>query len=138
MVYSVPILIPVPPFVEKPYTTPFIDAQRIPLGSNMYIKAYFLSRMKIRTVNSKIKHKSKTMLGVIRNLILDFILYFVTAYMRKYPMCRVTSVQGKAQNTLYITWTSKKYFITNNLLQQLHTTIFQNYYNEKWQSQHIM
>ena len=59
--------------------------------------------MKIRTVNSKIKHKCKTMLGVIRNLILDFILYSVTAYMRKYPMCRVTSVQGKAQNTLYIT-----------------------------------
>ena len=73
MVYSVPILIPFPPFVEKPYTTPFIDAQRIPLGSNMYIKAYFLNqchttkltkiqkkRMKIMTVNSKIKHECKT------------------------------------------------------------------------------
>ena len=40
-------------------------------------------------VNSKIKHKSKTMLGVIRNLVLDFILYFVT----KYPIF-VTSAQG--------------------------------------------
>ena len=30
-------------------------------------------------VNSKIKQKSKTMLGVIRNLVLDFILYFVPA-----------------------------------------------------------
>ena len=29
--------------------------------------------------NSKIKQKSKTMLGVIKNLVLDFILYFVPA-----------------------------------------------------------
>ena len=34
-------------------------------------------------VNSKIKDKSKAMLAVIRNLVLDFNLYFVTAYMRK-------------------------------------------------------
>ena len=52
-------------------------------------------------VNSKIKYKSNTMLRVIRNLVLDFILYFVTAYMRKYPV-HVTSGQGTAQNTLYI------------------------------------
>ena len=31
-------------------------------------------------VNSKIKQKSKTVLGVIRNLVLDFILYFVTTH----------------------------------------------------------
>ena len=30
--------------------------------------------------NSKIKQKSKTILGVIRNLVLDFIFYFITAY----------------------------------------------------------
>ena len=53
-------------------------------------------------VNSKIKYKSNTMLGVIRNLVLDFILYFVTAYMRKCPI-HVTSAQGTTQNTLYIT-----------------------------------
>ena len=58
--------------------------------------------MKIMIVNSKIKHKSKTILGVIRNLVLDFILYFVTAYMRKYPI-HVTSRQSTTQNTLYIT-----------------------------------
>ena len=29
-------------------------------------------------VNSKIKQKWKTVLGVIRNLVLDFIRYFVT------------------------------------------------------------
>ena len=29
---------------------------------------------------------SKTILGVIRNLVLDFILYFVTTSMRKYPI----------------------------------------------------
>ena len=58
--------------------------------------------MKIITVNSKITNKCKTMLGVIRNLVLDFIIDFVTAYMRKYPIC-VTSAHGTAQNTLYIT-----------------------------------
>ena len=31
-------------------------------------------------VKSKLKHKSKTILGVNRNLVLDFILYFVAAY----------------------------------------------------------
>ena len=30
--------------------------------------------------NAKIKQKSNTTLGVIRNLVVDFILYFVTAY----------------------------------------------------------
>ena len=39
--------------------------------------------MKIMIVNSKIKYKFNTMLGVIKNLVLDFILYFVTVYMRK-------------------------------------------------------
>ena len=53
-------------------------------------------------VNSKIKNESKTMLGVIRNLALDFILYFVTAFMRKCPI-HVTSAQSTIQNTLYIT-----------------------------------
>ena len=42
--------------------------------------------MKIMIVNSKIKQKSKTILGVIRNLVLDFILYFVTEYILKYPI----------------------------------------------------
>ena len=36
--------------------------------------------MKIIIVNSKIKQKPKTILRGIRNLVLDFILYFVTAY----------------------------------------------------------
>ena len=56
-------------------------------------------------VNSKIKDKSKAMLAVIRNLVLDFNLYFVTAYMRKYPIkpIHVTSAQGATQNKLYIT-----------------------------------
>ena len=37
--------------------------------------------MKIMIVNSKTKQTSKIDLGVIRNLVLDFILYFVTAFM---------------------------------------------------------
>ena len=36
--------------------------------------------MKIMIVNSKIKQKSIAILGVIRNMVLDFVLYFVTAY----------------------------------------------------------
>ena len=55
--------------------------------------------MKIIIVNSKVKQKSKTILGVIRNLVLDFILYFVTAY--------ILRAQGKTPNTLCITWGSK-------------------------------
>ena len=35
--------------------------------------------MKIMIVNSKTKQKPKTVFGRIRNLVLDFILYFVTA-----------------------------------------------------------
>ena len=57
-------------------------------------------------VNSEIKYKSNTILGVIRNLVLDFILYIVTVYMTKCPI-HVTSGQGTTQNTLYITWGSK-------------------------------
>ena len=70
--------------------------------------------MKTMTVNSNIKHKSKIMLGVIKNVVLDFILYFVTAYMRKCPI-HVTSAQGATQNTLCITGGSKKSFMPNNL-----------------------
>ena len=36
--------------------------------------------MKIIIVNSKTKQKLETILGVIRNLVIDFILYFVTVY----------------------------------------------------------
>ena len=44
--------------------------------------------MKIMIVNSKTKQKPKTILGRIRNLVLDFVL-------RKYPI-HVTWAQGKA------------------------------------------
>ena len=64
-------------------------------------------------VNSKIKQKSKTMLGVIRNLVLDFILYFVPAC-EKVPI-HVTSGQGTTQNILYI---NCKYEIFFDNLQQ--------------------
>ena len=40
----------------------------------------------IMVLNSKIKHKLKTVLGVIRNLVLEFILYSVNSYMKKYPI----------------------------------------------------
>ena len=73
--------------------------------------------MKIITVNSKITHKCKTMLGVIRNLVLDFIIYFVTAYMRKYP---IHLHQHRVQHIIHYTSleeVSKKYFMTSNLQQ---------------------
>ena len=72
--------------------------------------------MNIMIVNSKIKHKSKTILGKKKSILLDIILYFVTAYMRKYPI-HVTSAKGTRQNTLCITWGSKKKIMTNNLQQ---------------------
>ena len=72
-------------------------------------------------VNSKIKQKSKTILVRIRNLVLDFTLYFVTAYMRKYPI-HVTWAQGKTPNTLCITWGSKK---------KLWQTIYNSNYTQK-------
>ena len=79
--------------------------------------------MKIMIVNSKIKQKSKTIFRVIRNLVLDFILYFVTVYII-WERIHVTWAQGKTSNTLCIAWGSKKKNMTNNLQQQLHTKIF--------------
>ena len=61
--------------------------------------------MKIMIVNYQIKHKFKAMLVVIKNLVFDYILYFVTAYMRKYSI-HVTG-QSRVQNIIYITWRSK-------------------------------
>ena len=57
-------------------------------------------------INSKIQHKCKPMLRVIRNPVLNFILYFVTAYMRTCPT-HVTSAESTTQNTLYFTGGSK-------------------------------
>ena len=58
--------------------------------------------MKIMIVNSKMKHKCKAMLGVIKNLVPDYILIFVIAYMRKYPI-HVRTAQSRAQSIIYIT-----------------------------------
>ena len=67
------------------------------------------------------------MFGMIRNLILDFILYFVTAYIKEYPI-HVTSAQGIAQNA------SSKNIIWKTIYNSNYTQIFffQNYYSEKW------
>ena len=47
--------------------------------------------MKDVLANSKMKHKSTVMLEVIRYLVLDFLLYFVTIS-KKYPL-HATQVQ---------------------------------------------
>ena len=57
--------------------------------------------MKIKIVNSKVKHKTKNSFGSVKNLALDFIIFFATAHMRKYPI-HVMSAQGTKQNKLYI------------------------------------
>ena len=73
------------------------------------------------------------MFGMIRNLILDFILYFVAAYIKDYPT-HVISAQGTAQNT------SLEEVSKNILWQTIYNSnytqkfFFQNYYNEKWQN----
>ena len=77
-------------------------------------------------VNSKLKQKSKTILGVIRNVVLDFILCYCIHYMRRYPT-PVTWAQGETPVTLCITWGSKLWqtkYMTNNLQQWLHKKMF--------------
>ena len=83
---------------------------------------------------SKIKPKSKTISGRIKNLVLDFILYFITAYiMRKYAV-QVTWALGKTPNTLCITWGSKKkktnFYDKQFTIVTTHKNV-QNYHNEK-------
>ena len=77
-------------------------------------------KTKQNIVNSKTKQKSKTILGVVRNLVLDFILYFVTAYiihMRKYPK-HVTRTRVKHKiHYASLEEVSKNKFMTNNLQQ---------------------
>ena len=77
--------------------------------------------------NSKIRKKSKIILGRIRNLVLDFILHFVTTYMRKYPM-HVTWALGKTPNTLCIEEVSKKP-LWQTIYNSKYTKNVQNYYN---------
>ena len=66
-------------------------------------------------VGYKIKHKFKTMLGVIRYPVFDFILYLVTAYARECPI-NVTSAPGKHKiHYKLLEVVSKKILMTNNL-----------------------
>ena len=64
------------------------------------------------------------MLGLIKNVVLDCILYFFTESMRKYR------AQHKIHDTSFKE-VSKKYLMINNLQPLLHTKNVQNYYNEK-------
>ena len=81
--------------------------------------------MKIMIVNPKTKQKPKTTLGRIRNLVLDFILYFVT------PI-HVTCAQGKH----LIHYASLEELSKKKKYDKQFTTVtthknVQNYYNEK-------
>ena len=73
--------------------------------------------MKIMIVNSKIKQKSKAILGVIRNLGLDFILYFVTAYII-WEKSLYTKHEHRVKHQIHYASpeeVSKKSFMENNL-----------------------
>ena len=56
--------------------------------------------MKIMVVNSKLKQKSKAILGVIRNLVLNFSFYFVTAILYEKVPYTCKKRAGKTPNTL--------------------------------------
>ena len=75
--------------------------------------------MKIMIVNSKINKKFKTILGVIRNLVLDFVLYFVTAHVIwEGTLCMYHENRVKHQ-IHYVSpeEVSKNIFMTNKLQQ---------------------
>ena len=70
-------------------------------------------------LNSKIKQKSKTILGVIRNLVLDFILYFVTAYII-WESSLYMEHEHRVKHKIHyasLEEVSKETFMTNNLQQ---------------------
>ena len=88
--------------------------------------------MNIMIVNSKIKQKSKTMLGVIKNQVLDFILYFVTVYI----IWETTLyMQHECREKHQIHYASleevKKIYGKRFTTVTTHKNV-QNHYNEKW------
>ena len=56
--------------------------------------------MKIIIVNYKIKHKSNKILGVIRKLVLDFILYFLLIDEKVIYTCNI-STGYNTKNTIH-------------------------------------
>ena len=74
--------------------------------------------MEIMIVKSKIKHKSKTVLGMIGNLVLDFMFYYITAYTTRYAI-HVTSALGTTKKVHYTSLEEVriKSFMTNSLQQ---------------------
>ena len=83
-------------------------------------------------VNSKTKQKPKTILGRVRNLVLDFILYFVTAYIIGES---VPYMQHEHRVKHLIHYTSLEELSKKNYDKQFTTVTthknVQNYYNEK-------
>ena len=53
--------------------------------------------------NLKIKYEFKTMLGVIRNIVLDFILYFAIAYAQLQHKIHYTSLEEVLKKNLWQT-----------------------------------
>ena len=75
--------------------------------------------MKFMIVNSKIKQNSKIILGVIRNLVFDFILCFFTAYIIWESTLYMLHEDRVKHQIHYVSLeeVSKKILMTNNLQQ---------------------
>ena len=78
--------------------------------NHMYFKVHFLNqccatkliqknRTKVTIANSKVKHKYERIMGRIRNLVLDFILYFVT--LRVQHKIQYTSLEEVSRKSFY-------------------------------------
>ena len=55
MVYPIRTLIPYSLFVKKLYTSPFIDVQKIPFRSPMYVKVYVLNQFSTKKLTNSEK-----------------------------------------------------------------------------------
>ena len=88
--------------------------------------------MKIMMANSKIKAKPITILRVIRNLVLDFILYFVIVYI-KWESTLNMSHEHRWKDQMHYASLEEA---SKNVYEKQFTTVttqknVQNYYNEK-------
>ena len=86
----------------------------------------------VMILNFKIKQKFKTILGVIRNLVRDFILYFVTAYFI-WESTLYMEHEHRVKHQIHyasLEEVSKK-FLWQTICNSNYTQNVQNYYNEK-------
>ena len=88
--------------------------------------------MKIMIVNSQIKQKSKIIVEKIRNVVLDFIIYCVTAYIIWESTLYMLHDHRVKHQIYYVSLeeVSKKNYDKQFIIVTTHKSV-QNYYNEK-------